>query len=89
MTKILQTNRFSKVFKKLSSKEQVRVKKEIKLIASDPLIGPKKKGVLKRLRVHKYSHNKQLKLLGYVYEKKVITLIDYGSHENFYRDILL
>jgi len=48
-----------------------------------------KRGDLDFLQVYKFRMNNQLTLLAYSYEEEIITLtlLDVGSHENFYRDI--
>ncbi len=48
-----------------------------------------KRGDLDFLQVYKFRMNNQLTLLAYSYEEQIITLtlLDVGSHENFYRDI--
>ena len=48
-----------------------------------------KVGDLAGIQVFKYKHNAQLYLLAYqhVEGELVLTLIDHGTHENFYRDL--
>ena len=87
---IIQTNRFKKAYKKLHSNQLSQVNKAIKNIIQNPDIGEQKKGDLSWLRVYKFTLLGQLALLGYTIEKNdktVLTLIDIGSHENFYRDL--
>ena len=87
---IIQTNRFKKAYKKLHSNQLVEVNNAIKTIMKNPDIGEQKKGSLSWLRVYKFKVLGQLALLGYSVEKAgkiVLTLIDIGSHENFYRDL--
>jgi len=87
---VKQTNRFSKVYKKLHSNQLNEVNKAIKKVIDNPDIGEQKKGSLSWLRVYKFKVLGQLTLLGYSIEKKneiVLTLVDIGSHENFYRDL--
>ena len=88
---VIQTNRFQKAYKKLHSNQLIEVNKAIKTIIKNPYIGEQKKGNLSWLRVYKFKVQSQLTLLGYNIEKKgeiVLTLVDIGSHENFYRDLI-
>ena len=53
-------------------------------------MGEQKKGSLSWLRLYKFKVPGQLTLLGYNIENKekiTLTLVDIGSHENFYRDL--
>ena len=87
---IKQTNRFKKVYKKLHSNQLAEVNRAIKEVIKNPDIGEQKKGNLSWLRVYKFKVLRQLTLLGYSVTKKneiVLTFVDLGSHENFYRDL--
>jgi mRNA-degrading endonuclease YafQ of YafQ-DinJ toxin-antitoxin module len=84
---IIQTNRFKKAYKKLHPNQLVEVNKAIETIINNPDIGEQKKGSLSWLRVYKCKVLGQLTLLGYSFEKAALTLVDIGSHENFYRDL--
>ena len=84
---IVQTNRFRKAYRKLHPNQLVEVNKAIKTILKSPDIGEQKKGDLSWLRVYKCKVLGQLTLLGYNFDKNVLTLADIGSHENFYRDL--
>ncbi len=55
----------------------------------NPELGIQKKGDLDFLRVHKFKISNQQYLLGYTYDEGeiVLTLLKFGTHENFYRDI--
>jgi len=61
----------------------------VKRIISDPTIGEMKIGDLAGIQVYKYKHHAQLYLLAYEFieAELILTLIEHGSHENFYRDI--
>jgi len=61
-----------------------RFKKAVKKLNAQ-----QKRGDLNFLQVYKFCMNNQLTLLAYSYEEQIITLtlLDVGSHENFYRDI--
>ena len=84
---IVQTNRFKRAYKKLHPNQLIEVNKAIKAIINNPDIGEQKKGALSWLRVYKFKVLKQLTLLGYSIEQNNLTLVDIGSHENFYRDL--
>ena len=87
---VLQTNRFKKAYKKLHPNQLAEVNTAIKAIINDPETGEQKKGNLSWLRVYKFKVLGQLTLLGYSIEttdRIVLTLVDIGSHENFYRDL--
>ena len=87
---VIQTNRFQRAYKRLHPNQLVEVNKAIKTIVKNPDIGEQKKGSLSWLRVYKFKVLGQLTLLGYNIEKNdkiVLTLINIGSHENFYRDL--
>ena len=87
--KIIQTNAFEKIYKKLHKNQLIDVNKAIKTVIDNPDIGQVKKGDLSSVRVYKFKSVNQLTLLAYSYENETITLtlIAIGSHENFYRDI--
>ena len=86
---IVQTRRFKQAVKKLTSKQKEELDKAIKIVVDNPFIGQQKTGDLDFLWVYKFRMNNQLTLLAYSYEEQIITLtlLDLGSHENFYRDI--
>lgn len=87
--KIQQTLTFKKKLKKLPRKHLLEVELMIKMIVENPSIGERKKGDLADVLVHKFKLNKQLQLLAYSFdeESKILTLLQLGSHENFYRDL--
>lgn len=86
---IIQTNCFKKSLKKLNTQQKSELDQAVKAIAENPYLGEQKKGDLDFLHVYKFRMNNQLTLLAYSYEEQIITLtlLDVGSHENFYRDI--
>jgi len=87
---IIQTNAFKKAYKKLHPNQLVEVNKAIKTVIGNPDIGEQKKGSLSWLRVYKFKVLGQLTLIGYNVEKAgriVLTLVNIGPHENFYRDL--
>ena len=88
--RIEQKPKFQRKYKKLHSNQQKDVDKAISDVIKNPDIGGQKKGDLDWLRVHKFKMVGQLTLLGYSVDNDgtiVLTFVDVGSHENFYRDI--
>ncbi|MCA1771947.1 MAG: type II toxin-antitoxin system RelE/ParE family toxin [Halomonas sp.] len=88
-TSVLQTPTFKKAVKKLKPNQKKDLDLAIKELMANPNIGEQKKGDLGFLRVHKFTMNKQMTLLGYSFDDGalVLELMALGSHENFYRDI--
>ena len=87
---ILQTSRFKKAYKKLHPNQLADVNNAIERVIENPEIGEQKKGSLSWLRVYKFKVLGRLSLLGYSVEKNgkiVLTLVTFGPHENFYRDL--
>lgn len=86
---ILQTASFRKAAKKLHAHQKHDLDRAIKDIMADTALGQAKVGDLAGIRVHKFKMDKQLALLAYTFEDRTITLtlLAFGSHENFYRDL--
>ncbi len=63
--KVVQTNRFKKVYKKFHKNQLKEVNEAIETIIKNPQIGEQKKGNLSWLRVYKFKILGQLALLGY------------------------
>ncbi|MCL2801420.1 MAG: type II toxin-antitoxin system RelE/ParE family toxin [Treponema sp.] len=82
-----QTKQFSKTYKKLFANQLPETNNAINEIIADPEIGEKKQGDLSWLRVYKFKLLGQLTLIGYTFDKDILTFIALSSHENFYRDI--
>lgn len=87
--KVVQTNRFARVYKRLNDSTAEAVDDAVEKIVENPNIGEKKSGDLAKLWVYKFHHQKQLYLLGYTKDKTIqlISLESIGPHENFYRDL--
>jgi len=87
--KIQQTLSFKSKAKKLNKNQPIDMEKEIKTICENPMIGVKKKGDLAEVYVYKFKMNQMLQLLAYTWneEKDLLTLLKFGVHENFYRDL--
>ena len=86
---IKQSNSFKKSIKKLPQQHKATLDNEVKKLAQNPLMGEQKKDGLDFLRVHKFKLSNQEVLLGYMLEEDelILTLLKFGAHENFYRDI--
>jgi len=85
LIKLRQTPLFKKTCKKRHKKDRLLLNKEIKKIIQNPSLGQLKKGDLAGVRVAKFKISVHLYLLGYTYAKKTITLLSFGSHENYYK----
>ena len=86
---ILQTQRFRRAVKKLHPAQKKELDGAVRSIVENPEIGDLKVGDLAGVRVFKFRIQKQLTLLAYSYEEQTITLtlLTFGPHENFYRDL--
>ena len=78
---------FGRKAKKLKKNEKQALDDAVLDILNDPEIGEQKTGDLSGIYVHKFKIGKQLVLLSYEIEEKEITLILFGTYENFYRDL--
>lgn len=87
--KVLQTRRFTRVYKKLHDTLVKDVDAAIGEVAENPDIGERKKGDLAALWVHKFRNHGQLYLLGYTRDDgvRLVYLEAIGPYENFYRDL--
>ncbi|PWB81471.1 MAG: addiction module toxin RelE [Candidatus Methylomirabilota bacterium] len=84
-----QSTRFAKAKRRLPSRGQLTLDKEIKRLIENPLIGEMKVGALKGVRVLKFKLGSLQLLMAYMFNERrnVIELLDVGPHENFYRDL--
>ena len=85
--KIKQTPTFKRKYKKLRKREKEAVDAGIHEIIAAPSIGRFKKGDLPDHQVHKVKDKTKEWLIAYNYNAGTLELIDFGSHENFYRDL--
>ncbi len=87
--KVVQTQTFAKVVKKLYRNQKEDLDKAVKNIMNDTNIGELKVGDLAGVRVYKFKMVTQPVLLAYTYnlDSIILTLLTLGSHENFYRDL--
>lgn len=85
--KVFQTPTFQRKYKKLNRNQLSLVNDAIESIIAEPEIGELKRGDLGSIRVHKVRKAKVEVLVAYWSTETSIQLIDFGSHENFYRDL--
>jgi mRNA-degrading endonuclease RelE of RelBE toxin-antitoxin system len=80
---------FLKALKRLQKNEKKALDDAIRAVVKDISIGELKKGDLNGVRVYKFHMVNQLALLAYEYDEvnDRLTLLAFGSHENFYRDL--
>ena len=86
---VVEKSDFRKSAKKLHQNQRHDLQEAVLDIIRDVKSGQIKKGDLKGIRVHKFKMVKQLTLIAYTYEDEVLTLtlLAFGSHENFYRNL--
>ena len=80
-----QTRTFARNTKKLHQLEKTTLDEAIKEIIAKPSIGVIKIGDLAGIQIYKYKHNANEYLIAYEYNHNdlLLTLISFGSHENF------
>ena len=86
---IKQTSIFKRRVKKMHKEEKKALDDAVKTIMADPAIGEMKVGDLAGIQVFKYKSNALQYLVAYTYvdEELLLTFIEHGAHENFYRDL--
>lgn len=87
--KIVQSGRFARSIKRLHPNEKTVLDDVVRALILAPDSGEMKIGDLVGIRVMKFKLGNQLKLLAYTHTEETLTLLAYGSHENFYRDLKL
>ena len=87
--KVIEKTGFRKSAKKLHVKERIDLEKAVADIVGDIRVGKLKAGDLDGIRTHKFKMVGQLTLIAYTYADEVLTLtlLAFGSHENFYRNL--
>ncbi|MCC5845121.1 MAG: type II toxin-antitoxin system RelE/ParE family toxin [Verrucomicrobia bacterium] len=86
-SRVLASPLFGRKVKKLKANEKKELDAEIKRLLENPTLGQEKKGDLEGIRVHKFKMNRQQILLAYEVTESELTLLTFGSHENYYRDL--
>ena len=86
--KVEQVNSFKNLYKKIHLNQKKELDKAIERVKKNPHLGKMKLGNLNGLRIYKFNMIGLHCLLAFRYfeKKKIIRLIKFGSHENFYRD---
>nr|VFK62522.1 MAG: ParE-like toxin of type II toxin-antitoxin system [Candidatus Kentron sp. UNK]VFK70550.1 MAG: ParE-like toxin of type II toxin-antitoxin system [Candidatus Kentron sp. UNK] len=86
--KVSATGRFNRIAKKLPPNIKMALDLAIRTIMAKPETGRMKTGDLAGIRVHKFKVKSQLYLFSYIVDvdDEQITLLYFGTHENFYRD---
>ncbi len=86
---VKQTGRFKRSLKKLHKAEKLALDNAVLAIIDNPSIGELKIGDLAGVQVFKYKHKSLHYLLAYVFveDELVLTFIEFGTHEDFYRDL--
>jgi mRNA-degrading endonuclease YafQ of YafQ-DinJ toxin-antitoxin module len=87
--KVVQSGHFARAIKRLHPQEKVVLDNAVKALIENPEAGDLKIGDLSGVCVYKFKVNLNRMLLAYLYHKEfdTLTLLAYGSHENFYRDL--
>lgn len=69
--------------------EKLALDEAVKEIVNNPAIGEFKVGDLSGIQVFKYKHKTQQYLVAYEYidDQLILTFIEHGTHENFYRNL--
>lgn len=86
---VVQYRSFQRKLKKLHPNAKHDLDNAVRLLMENPCAGELKKGDLSGVRVFKFKMQNQLTLLAYVYNEidSILTLLAFGPHENFYRDL--
>lgn len=84
---VVQTNAFSRAYKRLHRNQQADVDEAIAAIVANPTLGEARKGDLAGVFVYKFTCVGQLFLLAYEYDPVTRLLLLVGTHENFYRSL--
>lgn len=81
--------RFNRIAKKLEPTLKRSLDEAIQSLIDNPYRGDRKKGVLREVWVYKFEALNDQWLLAYrILEKeRVLQLLHFGQHENFYRDL--
>ena len=88
---VIASPKFKRKAKKLNANDKKYLDEQIKILMKAPETGTLKSGDLSHIRVHyfKFPKSREITLLAYIYNEGLITLmlLDYGTHENFYREL--
>lgn len=89
MIRIVQSGLFLRSIKRLHPNEKERLDSAVRALIDNPELGAPKIGDLLGIRIYKFKFNADKMLLAYLFDKQIntLTLLSYGAHENFYRDL--
>ena len=89
MIRIIQSGLFSRSIKRLHPNEKETLASAVRELIGNPELGDSKIGDLSGVRIYKFKFNADKMLLAYLFDLQTnsLTLLSYGSHENFYRDL--
>ncbi|PZN10362.1 MAG: addiction module toxin RelE [Bacillota bacterium] len=87
--KIEAAPRFNRMVKRLPPNLKRALDEEVRRIAANPYKGDRKRGVLRDVFVEKFQAVNDQWLIAYRIdeERRVVQLMAFGQHENFYRDL--
>ena len=85
--RIVQSNSFSRAYKRLHNNQKDAVDAAVLAITENPGVGEAKKGDLSGVYVYKFDCVRQQFLLAYEYDPQSRVLLLVGTHENFYRNL--
>jgi mRNA-degrading endonuclease RelE of RelBE toxin-antitoxin system len=86
--RILVTPSFARRAKRLHANEKKALNKAIRAVSANTGVGEEKVGDLVGIFIYKFSIGNEKWLLAYrVVSKKEVTLLLFGPHENFYREL--
>lgn len=85
--RIVQSNSFSRAYKRLHNNQKNAVDAAVLAIKENPGVGEAKKGDLSGVYVYKFDCVRQQFLLAYEYDPQSRVLLLVGTHENFYRNL--
>lgn len=85
--KVLQTHQFQRQLKKVHPSAKKILDDAVRLLQKNPSLGERKVGDLQGVYVYKFRLQKALTLLAYVFNTEALTLLSFGPHENFYRNL--
>ena len=86
--RLLVTPSFARRAKRLHANEKKALNKAIRAVSANTGVGEEKVGDLVGIFIYKFSIGNEKWLLAYrVVSKKEVTLLLFGPHENFYREL--
>ena len=87
--KIIQSGIFGRKVKKLTKPQKLQLDEAILEIIKHPASGEQKKGDLQSVFVYKFQIGNSTHLVAYRFTEDCLELIMLGSHENYYRKLIV